>query len=193
MRKKIKLTATAFLLAAVCALGMANKGCTDKQTADVSLGFSIEANGIASGYDTVHALRLAGDVEPATALKLAREALDANSVSKEIVGGMLDLKALGADEQAKLADQLDVLIPRLNTLISDGTLHVHNGKVQVFIAITSAGTLTALRQLQSQLKSAPKGFTIDISDDTAAQLKVTAGVLDANDKKLRASIAELSR
>jgi hypothetical protein len=154
----------------------------------VASGLKVAAGAVEPGINTMRALREAGEVEPATSLRLAKATLEANSAAARLTQSALD----GADAKS-LADQLEAVVALARNLEADGTLHLKNGHTKLVfeLGVTAAqsGLTIALDELKER-DANPAPF--NLSDSTKEKLRVLLPVFERNDRLLREAITNLT-
>lgn len=154
----------------------------------VTSGLKVAAGAVEPGINTMRALREDGEVEPATSLRLAKTALEANSACARLTQTALD----GADSQT-LADQLGTVVALARNLESDGTLHLKNGRTKLVFELGVTAAQSGLTIALDEVKGGggtPAPFNLD--DSTQEKLRALLPVFEKNDRLLRDAVARLS-
>lgn len=144
------------------------------------------ATGIQTGIDTVHALRVAGAIEAAQSLELARLAKDTNSSVWE--GAELTLSFEGdmdASEGQKAVDKLERLIESGQRLNERGTLHIKNNQRKIIFAVGSTAAISFLRLQKNNLQKLLRTPGLRIRIDDASRKKIEGARTTARDNQQR--------
>lgn len=189
---KTRINQTVPVLLCLSALVMTTAGfraCSAEEKrsteARVAGGLDTAARAIPAGVETVRAFRVAGKIEPATSLKLARTALDLNSAAARVTTAALD----GADAET-LAGQLDALITLARGLQADGTLHIKNEGTRLVFDLSVIAAKNGLEVALRDLKRDGSRFTLE--PETREKLSGLKPVFEENDRLLREAVARLS-
>ncbi len=160
----------------------------EQRTERVASGLWAVATAVDGGIDIVREFREAGEITPEWALERARLARDFNAFEGELVGFFLSQD----NPDARLLHvQLSELLDRASRLQDAGVIHVKNGRKILAFNLTATAARVGLQIAAQQLKSAPEGLRIALTDSARENLRAARARIDSNDAKLREAITRL--
>ena len=169
-----------------------NPNAPDKQKQIVSIAATsvdIAATALTSGIVTVRGFRRSGDVKPEDALKMARLGKRANAIALKGAERILRLDGIDGD----VVTIIEELVAAGQELSSEGVLVIKGRKQLVFTGITTASLIVLQSQGDELRKLAGENSNLKLTLDADSRRKLERAVktLEANDRELDASIAEL--
>ena len=160
---------------------------------NVATVIHVTATSIEIGTGTARAYREQGKLDPKTSLKLARAALTANGVMREIADFMLKHDTLNEEGRRQLADLIRGAFSAFRQLQAGGLIKIDNAEVNLYLGVSlvagEAGLTMAAARLQGKF---PQGLHIPVSPVARAELEAAIVVMERNGKTLQESVDLLS-